>query len=300
MLADPRFEEFINNFGGQWLAVRKVDIALPNMDIFPEFDDELRVAFKQEMRLWFASLVREDRPVTELLTSDYTYVNERLAQHYGIPDVSGSRYRRVAVNQPERKGLLGKGGILLTTAYNNRTSPVLRGKWVLVNLLDMPPSPPPPNVPALEVEDEGGKALTLRQAMERHRANPVCASCHKLMDPIGFALEQFDAVGSFRTRYEEADAEVDASGVLFDGSEFGNTQEFQQELLKHSDRVVHTVTAKLLTYALGRKIEYYDQPVIRAIVREAAAEDYTWSSLILGVIESTPFQYRVARQTDDF
>lgn len=298
MLADPRFDEFITNFGGQWLAMRDADIPEPDIVDFPEFDDELRSAFKEEVRLWFGSMVRENRSVKEVLTSDYTYVNERLARHYSIPNVDGIRFRRVPVNQPERNGLFGKGAILMATAYNNRTSPVLRGKWVLENLLNMPPPPPPDNVPALEVENEEGKAMTLKAAMEKHRANPECATCHKLMDPIGFALEQFDVIGTFRTRYTEADAEVDASGILFDGSTFGNTKEFKEVFLKHADRIVHTVTEKLLAYALGRKIEYYDQPVVRNIVKQAAAEDYTWSSLIQGVIESMPFQYRrVPRET---
>ena len=294
MMADPRFHEFIHNFGGQWLAVPGVEIAAPDPDIFPEFDDELREAFKQEVYLWFGSMVREDRSVVELLTSDYTYANERLARHYGIPNVNGSRFRRVTVNQPERHGLWGKGGILLKTAYKNRTSPVLRGKWVLENLLSMPPAPPPPNVPSLKTDDEGGKALALKQAMEHHRANPVCAPCHKLMDPIGFALEQFNAIGAFRTRYIDADAEVDASGILFDGNEFSNTREFQGVFQKHSDRVVHTIAEKLLTYAVGRRLQYYDQPVIRDILRRTSSVGHTWSSLIMGVIESEPFQYRRA------
>jgi cytochrome c5 len=300
MMAGPRFEEFITNFGGQWLAVRDMDVPEPLMGTFSEFDDELRSAFKEEVRLWFGSMVRENRSAREVLTSDYTYVNERLARHYGIPNVDGIRFRRVPVNQPERQGLLGKGGVLMATSFNNRTSPVLRGKWVLENLLNMPPPPPPDDVPALKINDDGGKALTLKQAMEQHRANPVCATCHKMMDPIGFALEQFDAIGSFRTRYTEANAEVDASGILFDGRTFGNTKEFQEVFLEHSDRVVHTIVEKLLTYALGRKIEYYDQPVVRNIVMQAAAEDYTWSSLIQGVIESIPFQYRrVVSQAND-
>ena len=188
----------------------------------------------------------------------------------------------------------------MATSFNNRTSPVLRGKWVLENLLNMPPPPPPDDVPALKTVDAGGKALTLKQAMEQHRANPVCATCHKMMDPIGFALEQFDAIGSFRTRYTEANAEVDASGILFDGRTFGNTKEFQEVFLEHSDRVVHTVIEKLMAYALGRKIEYYDQAVVRKIVMQAAAENYTWSSLIQGVIESVSFQYRrVVSQVND-
>ena len=292
MIADPRFNRFVNNFGRQWLAVREVDIAEPNLEIFPEYDAELREAFKQELLLWFASLIRNDRSVLELLTSTYTYANERLARHYGLQDVRGSRLRPVDLaDVPERHGLLGKGGFLIATAYNNRTSPVIRGKWVLENLLNMPPPPPPDDVPALEVSEDG-KALTLKQAMERHRANPVCASCHKLMDPIGFALENYDAIGGYRARYVEADAAVDASGLLFDGSEFDNGAEFRLEFLKHDERIVHTATEKMLTYALGRGLEYYDQPAVREIVRDAGAQNYAWSSLIIGVINSTPFQYR--------
>jgi mono/diheme cytochrome c family protein len=294
MIADPRFERFVNNFGRQWLAVRDVDIAEPNQSLFPEFDDELRVAFKQEMSMWFASLIRNDESVVDLLTSDYTYVNERLARHYGIPGVYGSRFRPVELtSMPMRHGLFGKGALLTATAFNNRTSPVVRGKWVLENLLNMPPPPAPEDVPALEVTSDG-KALTLKQAMEKHRANPVCASCHKLMDPIGFALENFDAIGAYRTRYAEADADVDPSGLLFDGSEFLTAQEFRGQFTKHTNRVVHTAAEKVLTYSLGRGLQYYDQPVVRQIVADSADENYTWSSIIIGVIESTPFQYRRA------
>ena len=292
MLQDPRFDSFIFNFGRQWLAVRDVELKAPNLDLFPEFDGELREAFKQEMLTWFESMVREDKSVFDLLTSDYTFVNERLADHYGIPGIKGNQFKRVSLAGYEmRKGLLGKGGFLMATAYNNRTSPVLRGKWVLENLLNMPPPPPPENVPALEVT-KGGKSLTLKQAMEQHRANPVCSSCHKLMDPIGFALENFDAVGSYRTRYTDANAEVDASGILFDGNEFKSTDEFRGYFLKHSERIVHTVIEKVLTYALGRGLEYSDQPTVRQIVRKIASDDYVWSSLILEVIKSTPFQNR--------
>jgi mono/diheme cytochrome c family protein len=300
MIADPRFERFVSNFGRQWLAVRDVDIAEPNLNLFPEFDDELREAFKQEILLWFASMVRNDQSVLELLVSDYTYINERLAEHYGMPGVYGSRFRSVELtSMPLRYGLFGKGGLLTATAYNNRTSPVVRGKWVLENLLNMPPPPPPENVPALEISADG-KAMTLKQAMEKHRANPVCAACHKLMDPIGFALENFDAIGGYRTRYVEADADVDASGLLFDGTEYHTAEEFRVEFMKHADRVVHTATEKVLTYALGRGLEYYDQPTVRAIVTSSAAENYAWSSIIIGVIESTPFQYRRASNDDHF
>ena len=296
MLADTRSNALINNFGDQWLVLRNVDIAEPHPDIFPEFDDELRTAFKQETRMWFNSMVREDHSVLEMLTSDYTFVNERLARHYGIPGIYGSRFRRVSLDGMEdRKGLLGKGSLLLATSYNNRTSPVLRGKWVLENLLDMPPPPPPENVPALEVKSGDGKALTLKQAMEQHRANPVCSACHKLMDPIGFAMENFNAIGSYRTRYVEADSDVDSSGILFDGNKFENTAGFRQQFQQHTDRVVHTVAEKMFIYALGRGIEYYDQPVIRDIVKHIEPDDYRWSALILAITQSKPFQFRKAR-----
>lgn len=299
MTSDVRFEAFLNNFGSQWLSIRNVDISEPNLSIFPLYDAELRDAFKQEMQLWFSDMVRQDDSVLDLLTSDTTYVNGRLARHYGIPDVDGIRFRSVSLEQlPERQGLWGKGGLLMATAYNNRTSPVVRGKWVLENLLNMPPPPPPEDVPALQVSSDG-KALTLKQAMQKHRANPVCASCHKLMDPIGFAMENFDAIGSHRTRYVEADADVDASGLLFDGQQFESAEEFRGEFMRHSERVVHTVAEKVLTYALGRGLQYYDQPAVREIVRQSSAENYTWSSLIMGVIESTPFQYRRAASNDD-
>jgi len=300
MMRNPRFDAFIRNFSNQWLSIRNIDIAAPNMDIFLEFDEELREAFKQEMLLWFESMITKDSSVLELLTSDYTFVNERLARHYGISGIYGSRFRPVPLaTLEERQGLLGKGGFLLATSYNNRTSPVLRGKWILENLLDMPPAPAPPDVPALELASGDGKALSMREAMESHRANPVCAACHKLMDPLGFALENFDAIGAYRTRYTDANAEVDPSGILFDGNKFENTTEFRQNFLKHSERVSYTVTEKVLTYALGRGLEYYDQPAVREIVQKIAPENYSWSSLILAIIESMPFQYRRIISHDD-
>jgi mono/diheme cytochrome c family protein len=301
MMQDPRSHEFIYNFGSQWLGVRNIDVSAPNPEIFPEFDEELRQAFIQELMLWFESMVRQDESILEVLTSDYTYVNERLARHYGVPDIYGSRFRPIKLAAlDERRGLFGKGGILMGTAFNNRTSPVVRGKWVLENLLNMPPPPPPDNVvPTLSLEDESGKAFTLKQAMEAHRANPVCAACHKLMDPIGFALENYDAVGSFRARYVEADTEVDSSGTLFDGSAFADTEGFKNEFLEHKQRFANTVTQKIMTYALGRSLEYYDQPAVREIVEKIAQDDYRWSSLLLGIIESTPFQYRRVLNHDD-
>ncbi len=302
MMADSRFSEFINNFGSQWLAVRDIDNVEPNVYIFTEFDGELKESFKQEMLLWFESMVREDQSVLEVMTSDYTYVNGRLARHYGIPGINrSSPFKRVslAAAYENRKGLLGKGGVLMATSYNNRTSPVLRGKWVLQNLLSMPPPPPPEDIPALQVKGEGGKALTLRQAMEQHRANPVCSSCHKLMDPIGLALENFNAIGSYRTRYIDANADVDVSGILFDGSDLNTVDEFMDGLMKYSDRIVHTVAEKVLTYALGRQLNGYDQYVLRQIVEKSASENYKWSSLLFAVIESTPFQYRRVYRHDD-
>jgi cytochrome c5 len=294
MMQDPRSEALIRNFGGQWLALRGIDLVDPQIAVFPEFDGELLYAMKKEIELWFAHMFRANESVTSMLTSDYTFVNERLARHYGIPDVTGSRFRQVRLDNPLRRGLLGKAGLLTITSYNNRTSPVVRGKWVLENILAMAPPPPPADAfqPELKLEDKSGKVLTMRESMEAHRTNPVCANCHKMMEPIGLALETFDAIGKFRTRYADANAEVDASGILFDGSAFNDTLGFQQQFLKYSDRFADTVTTKLFTYALGRGVQYYDKPVIREIVKNAAPENHTWLSLILGIVESKPFQYR--------
>lgn len=292
MLADKRSDALINNFAEQWLALRKVDLAAPQKAVFPEFDGALRTAMKKEMELWFAAMLREDHSVREMLTSDFTYVNDRLARHYGIPEIYGSNFRRVKLDNPDRAGMLGKAGLLMVTSFNSRTSPVVRGKWVLENMLDMAPPPPPADAfqPELKTESKEGKILTMKQAMEDHRKNPVCANCHKMMEPIGLALENFDGIGSYRARY--ADAEVDSSGILFDNMQFANTQEFRKQIFKYEDRFVHTVISKLLTYALGRKLDYYDQPVVREIFTTATPDDHTWSSLILGVIQSRPFQYR--------
>ena len=294
MIADPRFAEFIENFGSQWLALRNLDLAQPQSDTFPEFDGELRVAMRQEMMLWFESMVREDNSVLDMLTSDYTFVNERLARFYGIPDVYGSSFRRVRLDNSLRHGMLGKASLLTVTSFNNRTSPVVRGNWVLENMLDMAPPPPPADAfqPELVQADDSGRALTMKESMEKHRTNPVCANCHRMMEPIGLALETFNGIGYYRTRYIEADAEVDASGTLFDNTPFGDTHEFRRQFMKYSDKFVETVTKKLMTYALSRALYYYDRPVVRDIVRNAADENYTWSSLILGIVESVPFQYR--------
>jgi hypothetical protein len=293
MLADPRSKALVSNFAGQWLYLRNMRLVLPDATEFPEFDDNLRDAFQQETELLFESMLREDRSAVELLNADYTFLNERLARHYGIPNVYGSHFRRVKLSDENRRGLLGQGSILTVTSYGNRTSPVLRGKWLLSNILGTPPPPPPPNVPSLK-EDGEVRNLTMRERMEQHRRNPVCASCHSRMDPLGFALENFDAVGKWRTTVGADNTRIDASGTLPDGSQFDGPAELRKVLLSKQDEFVSTVTERLLTYALGRGVEYYDQPAIRKILREAAGSDYRWSSLVLGIVRSTPFQMRGA------
>ncbi|OFV99498.1 MAG: hypothetical protein A3H94_03055 [Acidobacteria bacterium RIFCSPLOWO2_02_FULL_60_20] len=294
MLADSRSKALVENFAGQWLYLRNLRSAKPDPEVFPYFDDSLRQAFQQETELFFESMLREDRPVTELLTANYTFLNERLARHYGIPDVYGSHFRRVPLSDENRAGLLGQGSILTVTSHANRTSPVIRGKWVLDNLLGAPPPPPPPNVPALKERADDNKALTMRQRMQEHRANPVCASCHKLMDPIGFALDNFDAIG--RWRVSDANTPIDPSGELPDGAKFQGPGGLREVLVTKREEFISTVTERLLTYALGRGVEYYDAPAIRRIVREAAPGGYRWSSLFLGVVTSTPFQMRRAAE----
>lgn len=295
MLADPKADALITNFATQWLALRGIDVVEPDSSQFPDFDNELRDAFKQETQLLFRDLVRNDRSVLGLLTADYTFVNERLAVHYGIPGVKGERFRRVALPaESGRAGILGHGSVLTVTSYAARTSPVLRGKWVLEQLLDSPPPAPPPDVPALEERSKDGRQMTMRQALEAHRENPVCSSCHKLMDPIGFALEPFDAVGQLRTVDFRSQEAIDPSGVLFDGQAFGGTAEFRKALLHYSDRFVSTAVRRMLTYALGRPLEHIDEPVVRRIVRDAAPGGYRWSSIILGVVKSAPFRMRRA------
>ncbi len=290
MLADPRSDALVTNFAGQWLTLRNAAAVQPDEDAFPDFGEGLRQAFRRETELLFTSVLREERSTLDLLAADFTFVNEPLAQHYGIPNVRGSHFRRVTLNDDARGGLLGHGSILTVTSYANRTSPVLRGKWILENILGTPPPPPPPDVPDLETA-EGGAPLSMREAMEQHRANPVCASCHQLMDPPGLSLENFDAVGRWRDR-SETKAAIDASGVLPDGTEYEGPSGLKAALLRHPDRFVTTVTEKLLTYALGRGVEYYDAAAVRSIVRNTAENDYRLSSLILGVVESVPFQMR--------
>jgi hypothetical protein len=295
MVADPKSQALVENFAGQWLHIRNLRSATPDKNDFPNFDHTLRQAFERELELFVGSIIREKRSVLEMLTADYTFVNERLALHYGIPNIFGSHFRRVSGIDETRRGLLGKGGILLVTSHADRTSPVVRGKWILDNLVGSPPAPPPPEVPALpEAQGAGAKPLTMRARIEQHRANPVCANCHKVMDPLGLALENFDAVGAWRT--EEGGAPVDASGQLADGTKIDGAIGLREELLKRPDVFVATVTEKLLTYALGRGLEPEDMPAVRAIVREAERDGSRFVSLIEGVVNSTPFRMRRAEE----
>ncbi len=293
LLADPRASAFVTNFGGQWLYLRNLRTAAPNADLFFDFDDNLRAAFQRETEMFLQDQMQADRSVMELLTADYTFVNERLARHYDIQNVYGSHFRRVAYPDNRRAGLLGHGSILTVTSYPNRTSPVLRGKWILDNLLGFVPPHPPPNIPALRENGEGVTATTVRARLEQHRKNPACASCHAQMDPPGFALENFDAIGKWRTEDAEAKVAIDASGTLSDGTKFDGPVEFRTALLGMGGDYVANLTEKLLIYGMGRGLEYYDRPVVRQIVRDAKASDYRWSSLIMGIVNSKPFQMRM-------
>ena len=296
MLTDDRSKALVANFVSQWLELRSLQGIAPNPERFPEsvFDENLRDAFKRETELFVESQLRDDRSLVDLLTADYTFVNERLARHYGIANIYGSRFRRVTLTDDRRGGLLGQGSILMLTSYPDRTSPVLRGKWLLDNVFGTPPPPPPPDVPALQ-ETAGGKPVSLRQAMEQHRTNPVCATCHVRMDPLGLALENFDAIGRWRTINEDG-TPIDVSGSLPDGTHFEGVAGLRTLAVSHRDDLVRTFTEKLLMYATGRGIEYYDMPAVRQILREAARSDDRWSSIILGVVKSIPFQMRRSEQ----
>ncbi len=289
MLDDPRADALVSNFAGQWLQLRNVETVKPDPVIFP-FDEALRRAFLTETELFVSSLVREDRSLLDLISADYTFVNQRLAEHYGIPRIYGSQFRRVTLPAGNRRGLLGQGSVLTVTSYPNRTSVVQRGKWVLENLLGTPPPPPPPDVPELKAAPHG-KVVSMREQMQAHRANPTCAACHARMDPIGFALENYDGVG--RWRDEDAGAPIDASGKLPDGTGFNGPAGLNELLLtKYRADFVRTSVEKLLTYALGRGVDYHDYPTIRSIDRDAARDNYRISSLILAIVKSTPFQMR--------
>jgi mono/diheme cytochrome c family protein len=300
MLADPKAEALVTNFAGQWLYLRNLKSLQPNSLEFPDFDDNLRQALQRETELFFRSILREDRNVVDLMTADYTFLNERLAKHYGVPGIYGSHYRRVTLADEARRGLLGKGAILMVTSHADRTSPVVRGKWVLDNLLSAPVPPMPNNVPPLnEDANRGGKILTMRERMEEHRKNPVCAGCHKIMDPIGLSMENFDAVGAWRTRDGGTlGSPINASGELLDGTKVDGVVTLRQALLAQPELFVGTVTEKMMVYALGRGLAYYDMPEVRRIVRASAGQNYRFSSLILGVVNSTAFQKRVKVSAD--
>jgi len=292
MLADPKARNLATNFAGQWLQLRKLDEITPDLRRFIDFDDNLRQAFRQETELFVESVVREDRPITELLDADYTFLNERLAKHYGIPHVYGSHFRRVSFAPDPRRqrgGLLRQGSILTVTSYATRTSPVIRGHWILANLAGAPPPPPPPNVPSLD-DNNVAASLPIRERLAAHRKNPSCAGCHDVMDPVGFALENFDAIGRWRTSEEHRP--IDASGGLPDGSTFQDVAGLERALLARPELFAETLSEKLLIFALGRGVEYYDAPAVREIVRRARADHYRFSSLMLGIVNSTPFQMR--------
>jgi Protein of unknown function (DUF1592)/Protein of unknown function (DUF1588)/Protein of unknown function (DUF1587)/Protein of unknown function (DUF1585)/Protein of unknown function (DUF1595) len=291
MLADPKSDALVTDFGDQWLYLRELKSARPESRAF---NDNLRQAFRQETEMLLESILREDRPVTDLLNADYTFVNETLAKHYGIPNIHGSRLRRVPVIDDARRGLLGQSSFLLVTSVANRTSPVARGKWVLENVLGTPPPLPPPNVPPLKENEGATQPTSVRQRMEEHRSNPVCAACHKIMDPIGFSLENFDLIGKWRA--DEGGTKIDASSQLVDGTKIEGPAALRQALLSRSDVFVRTMTEKLLTYGTGRALHYYDMPVVRSIANNAAINDNRFSSIVLGIVKSDPFQMRVKQE----
>ncbi len=301
MLDDPRGQALVENFAGQWLYLRNLRSVAPDATRFPAFDDRLRQALRQETELFVGSQIREDRGVHDLLRADYTFLNERLARHYGIPNVYGDHFRRVSYRNDRRAGLLGHGSLLTVTSYPHRTSPVLRGKWLLENLLGAPPPPPPPDIPELDEPGDRAAPATMRERMAQHRASPACATCHAKIDPLGFALENFDAVGRWRAHEDGAETPIDASGALPDGARFDGPAAFRDALLREpwATEFATTVTEKLLTYALGRGLEHYDAPAVRRILRDAAPDGYRWSSLILGIVESVPFQMQRAPEAGD-
>jgi mono/diheme cytochrome c family protein len=294
MLADERARALGTNFAGQWLFLRNLTGHMPDQDIFPDFDDNLRRSLPRETEMLFETIVIEDRNVLELMTADYTYLNERLAKHYGVPGIYGTQFRRVPVKDDYRKGLLGHASILTLTSYVNRTNPVNRGKYVLTNILGTPPPDPPPNVPPLN--EAPGRVLSMRERMEAHRANVVCANCHKLMDPIGLALENFDAVGRWRT--SDGGAKIDPTDTLYNGEKVDGPVALRQVILRHPEQFVRTMTENLMTYALGRGVEHFDMPIVRSILKDAARNNYRFSSLVLGIVKSGPFQMRI-RKTED-
>jgi len=291
MLQDPRSHALVSNFAGQWLYLRDLKNLNPDLTEFPDFDDNLRRAMQRETEMLFESILREDRSVLDLLDADYTFVDERLARHYGIPNVYGPDFRRVPVPSDDRRGLLGQGSILMVTSNTNRTSPVERGKWILENLLGSPPPLPPPNVPPLKENGGDNAPTSVRARIEEHRANPVCAACHKIMDPIGLSLENFDAVGHWRET--DSGFKIDPSSQLVDGTKLDGPASLRKALLSRPEAFVGTMTEKLLMYGIGRETKYYDMPVVRAIMHHSERDRYRISGLILGIVNSAPFQMRV-------
>ena len=296
MLADPRSRTLTTNFAFEWLRVRDTASFDPDPYAYPAFDAPLRAAIRREMELFVDSVFKEDRNVVDFLSANYTFVNERLARHYGVPNVRGDEFRRVTLADPNRFGLLGKASILMVTAYPNRTSPVLRGAYVLENLLGTPPAPPPPNVEAFKENKEGEQFKTIRQIMEAHRTNPACNACHGVMDPLGFALENFDSIGTYRDVDRFTRTAIDTSGKLVDGTAVSGPADLRAALLAHSEQFVQTLTEKLMTYALGRSVEYYDMPSVRAIVRDSKATDYKFSSIVMGIVNAPAFQSSMVEQ----
>jgi mono/diheme cytochrome c family protein len=297
MLADPKARALVTNFANQWLFLRDLKIANPDVLVFPDFDDNLRQAFQRETEMLFESILREDRSVLTVLDADYTFVNERLAKHYGIPNVYGPDFRRVPVASEARRGLLGHGSLLLVTSNANRTSPVIRGKWILENLLGTPPPLPPPDVPPLEENPNAGAGASVRERIEKHRANAACAACHKIMDPIGLALENFDAIGRWRTVDEKV--AIDASAQLVDGTSIDGPAGLRKALLGRPEAFVGALTEKLLMYGVGRETKYYDLPAVRAVMRQASRNRYRFSDLVLGIVRSGPFQMRMKDDGND-
>jgi hypothetical protein len=290
MLADARSKTLTTNFAFQWLRVRDTAALEPDPYTYPAFNQPLRDAIHREIELFLDSVFREDRSVVDLLSANYTFLNERLAQHYGVPNVRGDQFRRVTLTDPSRFGLLGKASVLMVTAYPNRTSPVLRGSYILENLLGTPPAPPPPNVEAFKENKEGEKPKTIRQIMQEHRANPTCNACHGVMDPLGFSLENFDTIGTYRDVDRFTRTKIDTSGTLVDGTPVSGPSDLRQALLAHPEQFVQTLTEKLTTYALGRSLDYYDMPNIRKIVRDAKAANFTFSSIVTGIVNAPEFR----------
>ncbi len=290
MMADPRANAMVNNFAGQWLFLRNLKTVNPDFETFPDFDDNLRQAMRTETEMFFGSVMKEDRNVMDLLTADYTFVNERLARHYGYPNIYGNEFRRIQIPDANRRGILGQASVLTVTSLPTRTSAVQRGKWILSNLLNTPPPAPPPNVPALKANEAGAAPKSLRERMEAHRANPYCSACHKVMDPLGFSLENFDAVGQYRMSDEGA--KIDITGVLFNGTKVEQPTDLGKMIASRPEVFVGVFTEKMMIYALGRGIEYYDMPTVRQIVRDSAKNNYRFSSIVMGVIKSNAFQMK--------